>query len=63
MYKTTPPATCVLKLDAVGITIETVDGFTLWRGLSADAARNLALKSLFCELAFVENQLEKLSSS
>ncbi len=63
MYKITPLATCVLKLDPAGITIETVDGFALWRGLSADAARNLAMKSLFCELAFVEKQLEKLLSS
>ncbi len=63
MYKTTPLPTCVLKRDPDGVTIETDDGFALWRGLSADAARNLATKSLFCELSFVEEQLEKLLSS
>lgn len=63
MYKTTPPPTCVLKLDSAGITVETADGFALWRGLSADAARLAATKSLFCELSFVEKQLEKLLSS
>ncbi len=62
MYKTTPLPTCVLKLDPGGITVETTGGFALWRGLSTDAARNLATKSLFCELSFVERQLEKLLS-
>ncbi len=62
MYKTTPPPTCVLKRDNSGFSIETIDGFALWRGLSVDAARNLATKSLFCELSFVEKQLEELLS-
>ncbi len=62
MYKTTPPPACVLKLDPDGITVETTGGFALWRGLSADAARNLATKSLFCELSFIEGQLKKLLS-
>ncbi len=63
MYKITPLLTCVLKRDPAGVTIETADGFVLWCGLSADATRNLATKSLFCELSFVEKQLEKLLSS
>ncbi len=63
MYKTTPPPTCVLKHDNSGFSIETADGFILWCGLSADAAKNLATKSLFCELSFVEKQLAELLSS
>ena len=63
MYRIMPSPICVLKLDRDGVTIETTEGFALWRGLSADAARNLATKSLFCELSFVKKQLEKLLSS
>ncbi len=63
MYKTTPQPTCVLKHDDDGFSIETTDGFVLWHGLSADATKNLATKSLFCELSFVEKQLEELLSA
>ena len=63
MYKIPLPKAYTIKRDDGGYNIEIADGFVLWRGLSPDAVRNLATKSLFCELSLVEKQLEKLLST